>query len=104
LTKLERDQAEITAQKFRGLNDPDAIREVAAQQVARQAIDDMAYVQHIPDPWDPRLIVRPHDKRRYGELAKATDVLLREASVPTHSFDPRLHLSSAAAALGLSAV
>jgi hypothetical protein len=33
-----------------------------------------------------------------------SDVQNLESSVPTHSFDPRLHLMSAAAALALSVV
>jgi hypothetical protein len=82
-TKLEQNQAAITewCERFRGANDPDVIRQVGAQQVASQAVDDMAYVQHIPDPRDPRMIVRPRDKGQYSELKKATEVLLPEASV-----------------------
>jgi hypothetical protein len=61
-------------------NDPEVIHQFAAQDLARQAIDNMAFVQALPDPRDPRLIVRPRHKNQYGELAKATEVLLPEAS------------------------
>jgi hypothetical protein len=65
---------------FAVIAEESVIRQVGAQQVARQAVDDMAYVQAIPDPRDPRLIVRPRNKGQFGELKKASEVLLPEAS------------------------
>jgi hypothetical protein len=82
LTKLQKDQKEITAwvERYRSQNDPDALREVAAQQIARAAVDEGVRVQVIVDPRDPRMVVRPHHKSQFGEMVQNTNVLLPEAT------------------------